>query len=231
MGFRLRWANLKKWQKGCGCLIFIFIGLSIIGNIASSLEVRRIANMSEAERVEMYAQRTATAVNAEETRQSNAKATSEARNAEATTTAEARMAEAEERATANAEYYARCDRISGVEYDDLYRHIEDHVDQPYFFVGKIVQVVIGRNDIHDYRMNITRDEFGFWEDDIYIQVDEDTLLEDRILEDDILGFCGSPLGLIQYETVMGGKREVPSVYMIRFTTFMECNDGGCQRKE
>lgn len=220
MGFHLRWANLPRWQKGCSCLIVISIGLSVIGIIGSSLDERRIANMSEAERVGMYAQQTASAVTAEETRQ-----------AETAATAEAHEADAMARATANAEYLARCDRVSGIEYDDLYRHIEEHVDKPYFIVGKVVQVVIGRNDIHDYRMNITRDEHGFWEDDIYIQVDEDTFLENRILEDDIIGFCGSPMGLIQYETVMGGKREVPSVYMIEFLAFMECINGGCKNIE
>ena len=57
-------------------------------------------------------------------------------------------------------------------------------------------------------MTVTRDSYGFYDDDILVVYEEKT----KILEDDIVTIYGQAGGNYTYETVLGANKEVPIVY-------------------
>ena len=117
--------------------------------------------------------------------------------------------------------------LDNVEYKDMFRYIEQYAGSFYGFIGEVVQVISGPGDLYAYRVDITRSEYGFWDDTIYVSTDRYTDLDTRILEEDVIAFCGQPTGIIKYETIFGATVEIPNVLMIKFNSLMECNDTSC----
>ena len=103
-------------------------------------------------------------------------------------------------------YKADCDSYA---YDSLARNPDTYKDLSVVFTGKVIQVLEEGNDVV-LRVNVTRDEYGYYEDTVYVTYTR-SADEGRILEDDIITFYGNFEGLITYETVLGSTLTIPHV--------------------
>lgn len=96
------------------------------------------------------------------------------------------------------------------DYKTIFRYAEDYKGKDVKYTGKVVQVI--ENDSYtSYRVNVTKDRWGYYDDTIYVtfmNLDKST---PRILEDDIITFYGTLSDLYTYETIMGGTVTIPSV--------------------
>lgn len=99
------------------------------------------------------------------------------------------------------EYKSECQDIS---YSEIARDSNGLAGQYFTFTGKIIQVMDGT-----YRMNVTVDEWGIYNDTILFIYDTDD--GDRILEDDIVTIWGQSLGLYTYTSVLGSEITVPAI--------------------
>lgn len=104
-----------------------------------------------------------------------------------------------------ASFKASCQNIA---YEELARNGDNYIGTPITFRGQIIQVMEG-DGFTAYRINVTQDSYGFWDDTMYVEytVKEG---ESRFLEDDIVTVYGTCMGLYTYETVMGANVTIPS---------------------
>ena len=105
-------------------------------------------------------------------------------------------------------YMKSCKTIS---YKELARNPEKYKGQKYKFTGEVIQVVESAwGNSFDLRINVTKDEYGYYEDTIYAAI---TLPEnsDRILEDDIVTIYGECAGKYSYTSVMGAQVNLPRI--------------------
>jgi len=102
------------------------------------------------------------------------------------------------------------DKCKTYDYKTIYRYAEDYKGKEVKYTGKVVQV-IDDGDVSSYRVNITKDRWGYYDDTVYViyaNLDNST---PRILEDDIITMYGTLGDLFSYETVMGSKLTIPSI--------------------
>ena len=111
------------------------------------------------------------------------------------------------------DYVATCE---SVDYDSLARNESDWVGMNVTVTGKVIQVMEDSSG-NLYRIDITDEGNGFWDDTVLVAIDA-AKLEDRILEDDVVTVYGTSTGLYTYETVMGSTMTVPSI-MAEFIDF------------
>lgn len=98
-------------------------------------------------------------------------------------------------------YKSECQDTS---YSEIARDSNGLAGQYFTFTGKIIQVMDGT-----YRMNVTVDEWGIYNDTILFIYD--TGDGDRILEDDIVTIWGQSMGLTTYTSVLGSEITVPAI--------------------
>lgn len=97
-------------------------------------------------------------------------------------------------------------------YKDLYRDIEANKGKKVHYKGKVVQVIDGY--IAQYRVNITEDKYGYWNDTVLISDVGKTLDSEqhpKILDEDIIEFWGTVLGEASYESTIGAKISLPEI--------------------
>ncbi len=103
-------------------------------------------------------------------------------------------------------------------YKTIFRYAEDYEGKDVKYTGKVVQV-IENEATTSYRVDVTKDKWGYYDDTIYVKfisLDKDT---PRILEDDIITFYGALNGLYTYETVLGSTVTIPYV----IATYIDIN--------
>lgn len=94
-------------------------------------------------------------------------------------------------------------------YKDLYRNIEKYTKEKIKVKGKVIQVMEGSYS-YELRLDMTKNEYGWYEDTIYILLHKDNV-EQRILEDDIITIYGTITGLKTYESVLGANITLPEI--------------------
>lgn len=105
-----------------------------------------------------------------------------------------------------ANYKKQCKSIS---YDNLARDPDKYISQYVKFTGQVIQVMEDGHDVQ-LRVDVTKGEYGIYEDTVYVEyVYSDG--ESKILEEDIITFYGVSAGTITYETVMGDEVTIPGV--------------------
>lgn len=97
-----------------------------------------------------------------------------------------------------------------IDFKTLARNPDKYKGNSYKFTGEVIQVQEGWFDTVDLRINITKDEYGYWKDTIYatIEIPEG---EDNILEDDIITFWGTCEGEYTYTSVVGSSVTLPKI--------------------
>ena len=105
-----------------------------------------------------------------------------------------------------ADYKAACKKVA---YEDIARQPDKYIDQDVVFTGEVVQVDKISGNSYYARVNVTKDEYGFYDDTVYITF---TLTDGspKILEDDIVTFYGVCTGEASYTSVFGQQITIPS---------------------
>ena len=95
-------------------------------------------------------------------------------------------------------------------YDDLFRNIDENKGKYLKFTGQIQQVVTDGEYTSEYLISVTKDEYDYWDDNIYVVLPRDNVSE-KFLEDDIVVFYGECNGSYSYTSLMGQSIEVPKL--------------------
>ena len=120
-------------------------------------------------------------------------------------TIEAEKKQKEQPTISEDEYKASCVTLN---YDDIARNPNNYIGEKAVFQGQVVQVQeYGKNVV--LRVNVTKGEYGIWDDTIYIDYKRKSENESRILEDDIITVYGKMNGIKDYETVWGNQVSIP----------------------
>jgi len=96
--------------------------------------------------------------------------------------------------------------IEDLSYDELLRNNEKYVGEIVYYRGEINQVVEGWGGNYILRIFVTKEEYGLWNDDIYVNYKGK-----RVLENDIVDFWGKVKGVKKYTTVLGASRSIPEI--------------------
>ncbi len=96
-----------------------------------------------------------------------------------------------------------------VSYEDLMRYSESYSGKWVCFTGEIIQVV---SDIPELELRIATKEdewMGYWEEIIYLYAGNYSGM--RLLEGDLIQFCGVSKGILTYEAILGNQISVPEI--------------------
>ena len=133
-----------------------------------------------------------------------AKAESESIAAEEEAKAESESIAAEE--AAEAELKDTSTYKSDISYEQIARTPDDYYFEKVKFSGKVVQVMEGEDTTNQLRVAIN-DNY----DTIMLVEYEKDILDSRVLEDDYINIYGFSMGVITYESTMGGNITIPAV--------------------
>lgn len=103
-------------------------------------------------------------------------------------------------------YKAQCQDIA---YSELARTPDAYKGQYVKFTGEIIQVQESGKSA-TYRINVTQDEYGFWDDTVIASFNLSNS-QSRFLEDDIVTFYGEYEGLYTYTSVIGASITIPNI--------------------
>lgn len=102
---------------------------------------------------------------------------------------------------------------SEIEYKDFLRNIDDNTGKKFHFKGQIQQVVSDGEYQSEYLVSVTKDEYDYWDDNVYVVLDR-TYFKDKLLEEDVIDFYGECDGPYYYTTILGSSVEVPKMKVL-----------------
>ena len=106
-----------------------------------------------------------------------------------------------------AAFKSECETYS---YETIARNPDNYVMEQVRFRGEVIQVIEDGDD-YTLRINVTKGDYGFWSDTIYVEYTKNDSSEPRILEDDIVTIYGYCMGTVTYETIFGASVTIPAV--------------------
>lgn len=101
-------------------------------------------------------------------------------------------------------------RARRIAYRALARQPDTYEGTVVVFRGKVIQVVEGGRDT-TLRIDVTRGAYGIWDDTVYVEYRRGSSRESRILENDIVTFWGTFVGIKSYTAVLGNTIQIPYV--------------------
>ena len=105
------------------------------------------------------------------------------------------------------EYRQNCRFFS---YDDIARNPDDYEGKLAKFTGEVVQVLKDGDELQ-MRVNVTVDEWGLYEDTVYVFY---TITNNvNVLEGDIIEMYGELRGMQEYETIFEAEISIPRIYV------------------
>lgn len=111
------------------------------------------------------------------------------------------QAEAESRAAKEAK--EKMGYETGITYEQLARTPDDYEGEKIKFRGKVVQVIEG-DDVVQIRLAVNSN----YDTILFGEYDKD-IVTSRVLEDDIITIYGTSVGVISYESTLGGTITIP----------------------
>ena len=96
-----------------------------------------------------------------------------------------------------------------VAYNDLARNPDQYKGKSLTYSGKVIQV-IEDDPLVAHRIAVNND----YDSVIYVSYPKN-MVSSRILEDDYVTIYGTSLGLLSYQSTMGGKITIPEIYLDR----------------
>lgn len=115
------------------------------------------------------------------------------------------------------EYQELCEEYT---YKEIARNPDDFEGEYIVFTGEVIQVQEGIGDSITLRVNMTENEYGYYEDTVYCTYsysDEDS----KILEDDIIKIYGECQGDTSYTSILGQKVTLPKIEIKYFDLIEE----------
>lgn len=108
-----------------------------------------------------------------------------------------------------ASYAEAKQKSTDVSYEELMRHTENYQDQWVCFKGEVAQVVSDIPEL-ELRVSTRADEWvGYIEDIVYVYSADYS--GERLLEGDLIQFCGKSKGTVTYEAILGNKVTIPGI--------------------
>lgn len=132
---------------------------------------------------------------------------SNATNKEQELTNNSTAAQQEEQEITEEEYKKNCKKY---EYKDIARNPQNYEGKLVTFDGEVIQVLEGYFNTVNFRINVTKNEYDFWEDTVYCSYTYSDN-ESKILEDDIVTLYGECEGTTTYTSILGQKITVPKI--------------------
>lgn len=96
-----------------------------------------------------------------------------------------------------------------VDYSELARNPDQYKGKSLTYSGKVIQVIEGDSDVQ-HRIAVNND----YDSVIYVSYPKD-MVTSRVLEDDYVTIYGTSLGLLSYQSTLGGKITIPAIYLDR----------------
>lgn len=96
---------------------------------------------------------------------------------------------------------------TGITYDQLARTPDDYKGKKVKFKGEVVQVIQGDDEI---QIRLALDDNY---DKVLLCAYEPSIVKSRVLEDDTITIYGTSVGLISYESTLGGQITIPGVWI------------------
>jgi hypothetical protein len=91
-------------------------------------------------------------------------------------------------------------------YSELFRNNEQYIGKPILYIGELWQEILGEG----YRIAVTPDSLtypSYWEDVVWVNYET----KEKFLENDIIEVVGIVKGLMSYQGVDGGMRQIPEI--------------------
>jgi hypothetical protein len=94
------------------------------------------------------------------------------------------------------------------DYKDISRYPNDYKGKSAVFRGQVIQATESGNNVM-LRINVTKTEYGIWDDAVYIDYKKNDLSEQRIAENNIVRVWGELNGIKTYNTIISTEVQVP----------------------
>jgi hypothetical protein len=108
-----------------------------------------------------------------------------------------------------ASYSEAKQKATDVSYEELMRHTEDYQGQWVCSKGEVIQVITDIPKL-ELRVSTRADEWvGYIEDVVYVYATDYS--GERLLEGDMIQFCGKAAGAVTYEAILGNKITIPGI--------------------
>lgn len=114
----------------------------------------------------------------------------------------------QEPAETEEEYISKCNNFT---YKEIARNPNNYKGKRAKFTGEVIQVQEGYNNNVVLRVNITKGEYGMWEDTIWVDYKYTNSNESKILEDDIINIYGEMQGQKSYTSILGSQVTLPQI--------------------
>ena len=115
--------------------------------------------------------------------------------------------------------------IVDVSYNQLIRNPSIHIDKRMCFRGQVVQRIEDGEDRTNLRVatkkEILFNEEYYAEDIIYLTVYQD--FGERLIEKDLIEFCGKFIGLKSYNTILGAQITIPQMNTLKDYIERDCD--------
>ena len=121
---------------------------------------------------------------------------------------EQKTEEKQEPTESKKEYKEKCKTYS---YKKIARNPNKYIGKRMKFKGKVIQVQEGWFKSVTLRVNVTKGEYGFWDDTIWVDYTYKDDNESKILDDDIITIYGEFKGTESYTSVLGSKVTIPKI--------------------
>ena len=192
--------NCRKKQSGkLKWIIIAIVVLAILGAISDGGDDSSSNSSSNSTKSTTEA---ATETTTEAATEATTEATTEAATTEATT-------KAKKKSTSKAKKkksYKKENWNPEITYDQLARTPDDYTGKDITFSGKVLQVMEDSDSGETQLRIATSDDY----DKIMLIGYDSSILKSRILEDDEIRFYGTSIGLITYQSTMGGDITIPA---------------------
>lgn len=114
----------------------------------------------------------------------------------------------QEPAETEEEYISKCNNFT---YKEIARNPNNYKGKRAKFTGEVIQVQEGYNNNVVLRVNITKGEYGMWEDTIWVDYKYTNSNESKILENDIINIYGEMQGQKSYTSILGSQVTLPQI--------------------
>lgn len=185
--------NEKKGKKK-GCLITLLIFVVLLGSC-----VAIFGDSDESSSTGSSATTAETTTEAAAT-----EATTEAATTEATTKAKKKTTKAKKKEKKKS--YKKENWNPEITYDQLARTPDDYMGKNITFAGKVLQVMEDSSSKQTQLRIATSDDY----DKVMLVGYDSSILKSRVLEDDEIRFYGTSIGLVTYQSTMGGNITIPA---------------------
>lgn len=185
--------NEKKGKKK-GCLITLLIFVVLLGSC--------VAIFGDSDESSSTGSSATTAETTTET--AATEATTEAATTEATTKAKKKTTKAKKKEKKKS--YKKENWNPEITYDQLARTPDDYMGKDITFAGKVLQVMEDSSSKQTQLRIATSDDY----DKVMLVGYDSSILKSRVLEDDEIRFYGTSIGLVTYQSTMGGNITIPA---------------------